>query len=251
MPKVPAGVVVVLLCAAGVLAAVLIFTNARADGGKRAADPGPVTGTQLDRALPPLTLVDEQGRTVSVDSWRGKVVVIAPFLTLCNELCPITTGAFDQMRQVLRRDGLAGKVVLAEVTVDPWRDSPARLRAYARMTSTRFPLYTGSVAQITAFWHFFGVLFKRVPEGTPAQIDWWTHRKLTFDVAHTDGLMFVDATGHWRIAMLGMPDMHGRLAAALLTLLSRSGRQNLEHPMAPWTLPQALADVRALLAAKP
>jgi protein SCO1/2 len=245
VPKLSAGVLVALLCAVALLAAALVWTNARASGG--GSHPDPVAGTRLDRPLPPLTLVDEQGRTVSVDAWRGKIVVIAPFLSLCNELCPITTGAFDEMQRVLRRDGLSGKVVLAEVTVDPWRDSPARLRAYARMTDTRFPLYTGSLGQIRAFWRFFGVFFKRVPEGRPAQIDWWTHRRLTFDVAHTDGLMFVDAAGRWRIAILGMPDVHGRLAASLAALLSSAGRQNLEHPMAPWTLPQALGDIGALL----
>jgi len=245
VPKIPAGLLVSLFCAVAVLAAVLIWTNARADGGGSPA--AGVTGTQLDRSLPPLTLVDEHGRTVPVASWRGKVVLIAPFLTLCTELCPITTGAFDDMQRTLRRDGLAGKVVLAEVTVDPWRDSPARLRAYARMTGTRFPLYTGSLRQITAFWRFFGVFFKRVPESKPADVDWWTHRKLTFDVAHTDGLMFVDSTGHWRIAILGMPTTGGKLAAPLKRLLSSAGLHNLEHPMAPWTPAQALGDTGALL----
>ena len=234
------------MCAAALLGAALAWNNLRSRAAQQ-PPPVPLAGTRLDRAVPDLTLVDQHGHTVSTAAWRGKVVVISPVLTLCTEVCPITTGAFDQIERVLRQDGLAGRVVLAEVSVDPWRDSPARLRGYARLTGTDVPLYTGSLRQIAAFWKFFGVYYKKVPEGRPAQVDWMTHRKLTFDVAHTDGLMFVDPSGHWRIAMLGMPNVNDRLTARLRRLLSASGLHNLAHPMTPWTIPQTLRIIGSLL----
>jgi cytochrome oxidase Cu insertion factor (SCO1/SenC/PrrC family) len=45
------------------------------------------------------------------------------------------------------------------VSVDPWRDHPARLRAFARITHTRFPLLTGTYAQPARFWRFFRVSY--------------------------------------------------------------------------------------------
>lgn len=248
VPPVPLRAAAVVVCALALLGAAFAWNNLR--GGSAAATAGDtsgVIGAQIDRPAPAMTLVSEHGTPVSTRSWRGKVVVIAPILTLCNEVCPITTGAFNSLAQTLRRDGLAGRVLLAEVTVDPWRDSPARLRAYSHLVGAQFPLFTGSQAQIRAFWRFFGVFYKRVPEGHPAQIDWWTHRRLTFDVAHTDGLLFVDATGHWRIALTGMPNTGGRLEARLRRLLSNAGLSNLAHPEQAWTTTQVLRDIRVLL----
>jgi len=55
-------------------------------------------------------------------------------LTLCHEVRPLTTGAFIAMKHAVRKAGLADRVIFTEISVDPWRDSPARLRAFARYT---------------------------------------------------------------------------------------------------------------------
>jgi hypothetical protein len=89
--------------------------------------------------------------------------------------------------------------------------------------------------------------FFRTPQGTPPDVDWWTHRPETFDVAHSDGVFFVNERGHLRIAVLGMPNVRGRLALRLRRMLSDKGRANLAHPKVPWTVPQALADLGSLL----
>lgn len=53
------------------------------------ASPAPALGTELDpRALPDVPLEDPAGRTVRLSSFRGRVVVLSPFLTLCAEVCP-------------------------------------------------------------------------------------------------------------------------------------------------------------------
>src|SRR5438067_11702270 len=57
------------------------------------------SGVVLDRPLPKLPLRDEAGRRTSLAAFRGSVVVLAPFLTLCHEVCPLTTGAFETMRR--------------------------------------------------------------------------------------------------------------------------------------------------------
>ena len=206
-----------------------------------------ITGTELNRPVPSLPLLDAHGKRVTLSAYRGKVVVLSPVLTLCHEVCPLTTGAFLGMQLAVRRAGLAHRVVFVEISVDPWRDSPARLRAFSRYAGVDFPLFTGSVAELRRFWRFFGVGFFRTAAGKPPDLDWWTHRRETFDVAHSDGLFFVDAAGHLRIVVLGMPNVHGRLAARLRRLLSGEGIRNLHHPQVAWSVPQALDDLGALL----
>lgn len=195
----------------------------------------PLTGVALDRAVPDVGLLDEHGRTTSLRAFRGRVVVLAPSLTFCHEVCPITSGALEQIRYDARRAGLGDRVAVVEVSVDPWRDSPARLRAYRRLTGVTFRLLTGSRANLERFWRTFGVGF--YPQGSGRD----------FDVAHTDGLFFVDARGRYRIAIVGMPDVGRRLARPLKRLLGEEGLRNLRRPRTPWTVRQALDDLGRLL----
>jgi protein SCO1/2 len=207
----------------------------------------PLVGDAVNRAVPPLALENERGATTSLAAYRGRLIVLAPFLTLCHEVCPLTTAAFQTMQRDLDRDGLARRVVFAEVSVDPWRDSPARLRAFARLTHTHFPLLTGTVPELARFWHFFGVAYWRTKEGKPADTDWLTGKPLTFDVNHTDGLFLIDPRGHERILDVGMPTIGPRLPHALESLLNAQGRADLSHPQGGWTLQQALDDLERLL----
>jgi protein SCO1 len=195
----------------------------------------PLAGVEVDRALPPMQLVDEHGRTTSLAAFRGTVIVLAPTLTFCHEVCPITSGALEQVLYDARRAGLGSRVSVVEVSVDPWRDTPARLRAYRRTTGVGFQLLTGSHAELTRFWRFFGVGFYPTGSGR------------TFDVAHTDGIFFVDPGGRWRIADIGMPNTHGRLDPRLKRLLGATGLGNLERPAPGWTVQDALNDLGRLV----
>jgi cytochrome oxidase Cu insertion factor (SCO1/SenC/PrrC family) len=53
-----------------------------------------------------------------------------------------------QVQFAARRAGLSDQVEVVEVSVDPWRDSAARLRAYGRSTGVPFrPAPGWTVAQ--------------------------------------------------------------------------------------------------------
>jgi cytochrome c biogenesis protein CcmG, thiol:disulfide interchange protein DsbE len=205
------------------------------------------TALQRPRPVPAVSLVDEHGHPFSLSQWRGKWVVLAPSMTLCSEVCPMTTAVLSQFTNQLRSDGLSNQVVAAELTVDPWRDTPARLRAYRRLTGANFTLLTGSQAAIHRLWKFLGVFYQKVPEGKPADIDWMTHKALTFDVSHTDGFFVLDPSGQERIANEGMPQVSGRLSSTLRGLLDGQGLQDLAHPQLPWTDGQLLEDVDFLM----
>jgi cytochrome oxidase Cu insertion factor (SCO1/SenC/PrrC family)/thiol-disulfide isomerase/thioredoxin len=200
-------------------------------------------GSLVDEKVPDFRLVDDRGSRVSLAAFRGRYLVLAPAMTLCHEVCPMTAAALEQIKATLDRDGLAGQVTVAEATVDPWRDTPARLRAYRRQFGVDFTLLTGSQPAIRRLWKFFGVYYKRVPQGRPPDVDWLTRRPERFDVEHTDGLFIVDPNGRWRVAVIGMPAIGGALPARLAPLLNDQGRSNLRHPQAPWTPKLALADL--------
>jgi cytochrome oxidase Cu insertion factor (SCO1/SenC/PrrC family)/thiol-disulfide isomerase/thioredoxin len=236
---------------AGVVAADAAVTLHRAHSSGApavaAAPVTPVAGTPLDRPVPPLALIDEHGRRTSLAHFRGSYLVLAPSMTLCHETCPLTTEGLEQIRRAVAARGLARRVVVAEATVDPWRDTPARLRAFKRRTGTNLTMLTGTQAEIRRLWRFFGVEYRRVPQGRPPDIDWWTHRPERFDVTHSDGLFLIDPRGRWREYVGGMADVGGRLPARLRGLLDEEGRRNLRDPTAPWRAPDVLTDLWRML----
>lgn len=211
---------------------------------RRAPSQRLVSGIALDRQLPQLRLVDEHGRATSLQALRGRYVVLAPSLTLCHEVCPLTTAALERVAAAVRARGLADRVTVGEVSVDPWRDSPARLRAFRRLTRTRLALFTGSQAELRRFWRVLGVDFRRTKGD--GDKDWWTGRRLRFDVSHTDGVFVIDPRGHLRLFAGGMPDA-GRVPARLQALLNDEGRRNLARPQSPWAVQDLLADLWRLM----
>ena len=203
----------------------------------------------LDRPTPQhAALVNQQGHAVSLAALRGKVVVLAPFLSLCQDECPLVTGAFSALQRDVRAAGLADKVVFVEATVDPGRDSVARLAAYQREFGADWQLWTGTPAAVAAFWRPFGVSSMRIPEGQPPKTDWWTGKPLTYDVAHTDGYILVGPDGRERFVDASAPNMAGRLGQRLSSLLDDGGVHDLQHPQSPsWTVDDARAAIGWLL----
>jgi cytochrome c biogenesis protein CcmG, thiol:disulfide interchange protein DsbE len=239
-----------MLCAAGILAvtlAVLVaLSNKKSDTSSADAGvPAPFAiGTELPRPkhVPSFQLVDSRGKPYQLDDTRDKWIVLAPSMTLCHEVCPITTGVLEELKSTLARDGIGKDVDVVETTVDPWRDTPARLRAYKREFGVDFTMLTGSRRAIRKFWNWFGVQYYRVREGKP-DIDWWTHEPETFDINHTDAVYVIDPHGYLRVANDGMPKLQSTLSKPLRALLDAEGVGNLERPHLPWTADQVADDV--------
>lgn len=83
--------------------------------------------TRVNDEAPALALVDQRGEKVTLDSFRGRPVIVTFAYAHCETVCP-----------VIIADVLAAGRKLADrspailvVTLDPWRDTPARLGAIA------------------------------------------------------------------------------------------------------------------------
>jgi len=95
------------------------------------AKPAEVTqATDLD--FKDLTLVDQDGRQVRLvsDVIGDRIVVMDFVYTTCTTVCPVLTALLSQVQERLG-DRLGTQVLLVSMTVDPTRDTPERLKAYA------------------------------------------------------------------------------------------------------------------------
>ena len=195
-----------------------------------------------------VVLTNQLGRNVTLGGLKGKVVVLAPFLTLCQDECPLITAAFIGLQRDVRAAGLGNKVVFVEATVDPGRDTVARLAAYQKEFGADWDLWTGSATNLAIFWKEFGVSYLVVPEAQPAHTDWYTGKPLTYDVNHTDGYILIGANGRERFVDINAPDLNGKLSPKLTKLLDPGGVAGLHHPRpTSWTVNEALASISWLL----
>lgn len=77
-------------------------------------------------------LVDQDGRQVKFvsDVIDDRIVVMDFVYTSCTTVCPVLSAVFSQVQQRLG-DELGQDVALVSMSVDPTRDTPQRLKAYA------------------------------------------------------------------------------------------------------------------------
>ena len=83
-------------------------------------------------------LLDQDGRSVRfVSDVIGERIVVMDFVyTTCTTVCPVLSAVFGQVQDKLG-ERLGAEVALVSVTVDPIRDSPQRLKAYAAKHEAR------------------------------------------------------------------------------------------------------------------
>jgi protein SCO1/2 len=241
---------------AAILGAVLVvalFVVAVVVGQRSSASPKPPgenVGAQLNDQIPDniasLPLVDEHGNDVNLASFQGKIVVMTDFLTTCQEICPITTAVLNQVDQAVTKAGLADKVQFVDVTVDPGRDDPARLHAYRDFAKLlpNWTLLTGTQQNLDTLFKYFGISYEKTAEAAdgPPAIDWLTGKPLTYDVSHSDVLIFLDQQGKQRFVMQGAPlGSNAPLTSGEREFLNDEGHENLANAAdGSWTGDQAL-----------
>ena len=79
--------------------------------------------------VPDASLVDENGRAVTLASMKGKVTVYDFIFTSCQGTCPIMT---NNMRALTPKIDKDAPVRFVSISVDPTRDTPQVLADYAK-----------------------------------------------------------------------------------------------------------------------
>jgi protein SCO1/2 len=195
-----------------------------------------------------ISLLDSSGKQTDLAAFRGRIVVLANFMTSCQEECPITTGALLNVEQALHAAHLTDRVSILEVSVDPWRDDPSRLGAYAKTFGVPWTLLTGSSVNLSKFWSWFGSFYERVKEGNPPDVDWETGKPYTFDIVHSDEVFVLGPSGNERALAEGNANVSGKLPKALEGLLSAEGKSDLYHPgFGSWTPAELLQQIGVVL----
>lgn len=98
---------------------------------------------------------------VSLSDFRGQVVMLYFGYTWCPDICPTNLALFSRVLNELQAEELA-QVQPIFVSVDPHRDSLARLKEYTEYFHPRLIGITGSDAEVAQAAALYGVAYRAV-----------------------------------------------------------------------------------------
>lgn len=132
-------------------------------------------------------LVDDQGKNVTGQDYRGKVVLLYFGYTHCPDVCPLTLA---QLHVVMQRLGpLADGARILFVSVDPARDTPQVMHAYVNAFDPRAVGLTGSPREIETLSKRYRSAFTREPDRADGQ----------YEVSHSSAIYIFDGDGKARL----------------------------------------------------
>jgi protein SCO1/2 len=76
----------------------------------------------------PFTLTNQFGKEVSLEDWKGRIIIANFIFTSCPSICPTLTRNMRRLQQAFAKTDTIVRFV--SFTVDPLRDNPARLKAF-------------------------------------------------------------------------------------------------------------------------
>jgi protein SCO1/2 len=156
----------------------LAVGQSAARGASPLADIGPA---------PAVVLTDAAGKPFDLARLRGKAVLVSFVYTTCGGTCPATTHTLYRVQEALKEAGFwAKRVEFVSITLDPSRDRPEVLEAYARVFGTdpsAWHFLTGppdAVARVITAWGMW------VKPGAAGVLD------------HPSRIFLLDPRGHQR-----------------------------------------------------
>jgi protein SCO1 len=121
-----------------------------------------------NNCLPDVSLIDQNGRAVSLASLKGTPVLIDFIYTSCASTCPMLTAKMAAIAHQLG-PALGADVKIVSLTIDPEHDGPAELAKYAKShdaDSSGWIFLTGTTAQIDQVMALFKLRRTRDGDGS-------------------------------------------------------------------------------------
>ncbi len=150
------------------------FKGTQYPAGKQAAD---------------FELVTAQGRPFRLSDQQGHIVLLFFGYTSCPDICPTTLAEARQVLEDLGEDGT--DVRYAFVTVDPERDTPAKLASYIASFHPDIIGLTGEPATLAAVQEDYGVV---------AELQELEGSAIGYIINHTARVFLVDQQGNLRLS---------------------------------------------------
>ena len=144
-------------------------------------------GTELSGEAPDFQLTDQNGSTVNLSDFRGKVVLLTFMDSKCTDTCPLTAAHFREVYRQLTQNE-AKQVVFLGVNVNVEESDVSDVlettHAWHLDEIPDWNFLTGSLEELAPVWKDYGVSA--------------THSHDTNSIMHTPGTFLIDPLGQQR-----------------------------------------------------
>ncbi len=186
--------VALLGVAVGLLIALITTSHGSGSPGIDATPAGPAaTWTAGAKVAPGFSLVDQNGKPVSLAAYRGRPAIVTFIDPLCRDYCPLEARVLGDAVRALPA---AQRPAIVAVSVNRWGNARHNLVEDIRKWQLPSDWHwgVGSPAQLGAVWAAYKIA---VLAQTKTIAGVTVHR-----IAHTEGAFVVDRTGHERALFL-------------------------------------------------
>lgn len=144
------------------------------------------SATMLDppRAVPDFLLTDQFGAPFTKVRLQGGWTILFAGFASCPDVCPTTLAMLREIETRMAARGKALRVVF--LSVDPERDTPARLKAYAAHYSDSFIAVTAPEPELGRVAQSMGIAYVKVPAA---------ERPEAYTVDHSAALLLFNPQG--------------------------------------------------------
>jgi protein SCO1/2 len=164
---------------------------------------------EADEPAPDFSLSNQDGRRVRLKDLSGKVVVMTFFFSHCMDVCPTQLNILDAFIGELTGPQRE-RLVLVGVSIDPVRDTPARLKAFSDergLDAKRWQLLTGTLYEVAKVASDYGIVVRPAPLG---------------DFVHNSVYILIDAAGQERVEFHGIATPRGEVLKDIRALLAEA-----------------------------
>ena len=166
------------------------------------------------RDISPFEFVGTHGKPFTNANINGQWSLVYFGYTYCPDACPTTmrdlSKALPAVRAALAEQNIKSNVQVVFISVDPDRDTTARIDEYLRFFAPDFVGATASIEKLAAMATQVNVTFGKVPGTTPD----------SYAVDHPTNLVLINPNGHYH-GFVRPPFTAARLSIALPGAMAR------------------------------
>lgn len=142
------------------------------------------------KPMPDVAMVDQNGKVTNWSDFRGKWLVVFFGYTHCPDACPTGLSDLDKALKALGAD--AARIQALFVTLDPERDTTARLKTYLPYFNPTFVGLRPDKPELTTLVEQFGVVYQKATSSVEG----------SYLIDHSLRYYVIDPTGRLRTSFL-------------------------------------------------
>jgi len=134
-------------------------------------------------SLPDFLLFDYDFKPVRNSHLKGKWTLFYFGYLSCPDVCPTTLQTLNKSMQLLKNKPMAKNIQVIFVSLDPWRDTPEKIKQYVQYFNPEFIGASADTPQLNILTNFFKIIYYN---------NRTDNRSTKYAVAHSDQVILVN-----------------------------------------------------------